>query len=109
MFEADARPASEGHQVRQQKTIGRFDLVLVRFRFFLIARAGWMPGEGQRHVQSAPVVPSTAPLLGPGSLGLRGLAVIEEETRITFQSAKERSVREDPRCTDKVTCPLCTS
>ena len=47
VFEADDRVSPERHEVGQQKSVRRFDLVLVISRFQLIARAHRMARKRQ--------------------------------------------------------------
>src|SRR4051812_11758805 len=84
MLEADARVLTEWKQIRQQEAIGRFDLVFFRLRFLRRLRAARMSRERQRHVLSAPVIASAAPLLRSRRLPLRRLTIIKEKSRIPF-------------------------
>src|SRR5205085_11220789 len=65
--------------------------------------------EGQRHIQTAPVVSTAAPLLRPRPLSLRRQAVIEEEPRIALQRAQTGAVGEYPRCTHQMPRPCCAA
>ena len=96
VFEADHGVFSEGHQVGQQESISRLDFVFLVLRLFLVARAQRMAGERQRHVQSTPVIPSSAPFLGAGAISLRRLAVIEEKARVTFQRVEIGAIGKNP-------------
>src|ERR1700691_2934359 len=109
MFEVNDRMLSEWHQVGEQETIGGLDLVFFVHSKLYATCAHRMAYEGQSHVQTAPIVPTAAPFFGPGTLRLRGKAVIEEEPRIAFKGSQVRMVREDERCAGKVPRPLVRS
>src|SRR5260370_40910553 len=59
VFETNESILSEWHQVGEQKTIGRLDLVVGAHGLLGTLGAYRMPGERKRHVQTAPIV-STA-------------------------------------------------
>ena len=84
MFQVNDCLLSEGHQVGEQKAIGGLDLVFFVYGKLCAACAHRMADEGQGHVQTAPIVPTAAPLFGARTLRLRRKAVIEEEPRIAF-------------------------
>src|ERR1043166_7309713 len=81
VFELNDRALAEGEQVSQQKTVGRFNSVLVIFRLLVVARAGRVPGKRKSHVSAAPVIAAAAPFLSAGAVGLRRLAVVKKEAR----------------------------
>src|SRR5678816_4913161 len=65
-----------------------------------------MPCEGKRHIQTTPVITSTAPFLGAGALGLGSLAVIKEKSRISLKCVEHGPVRENERSADEVPRPV---
>src|SRR5437868_532242 len=95
VFQLDASVLAEGHQVREQEAVSRFDLVFVFLGCFGIGGADRVADERQSHVASAPIVAATAPFLGARAVGLRCLAVIKEEPGVAFQRVQDRSVGED--------------
>src|ERR1035441_402638 len=109
MFEADYGIPAERHKVCQEKPVSGFYLVLLVLRLLGAARAGGMPGEGQRHVLAAPIISAPAPFLGAGTLRLRRLAVVEEEPGIAFQRAEHRAVGEYPGSAHQMTGPIATA
>src|SRR6266540_4827036 len=82
------------------------DLALVVRRLFPIARAHRMTGKGQRHVQSAPIIPAATPLFGARAVSLRRLAVVEIEARVAFERAEVVLVGEDEGRADKTARPV---
>src|SRR6266849_5075569 len=92
VFEADDGVSPERHEVGQQKSVRRFDLVLVISRFQLIARAHGMAGKRQRHVLSSPIIAAPAPFLGAGAVSLRREAVVEEEPWITLKRVQRGAI-----------------
>ena len=98
--------ASERHQVGEQEAISGFDFIFVVLRLLHVARADGMSGEGQRHVESAPIIAAAAPFFRSGALSLRRLAVVEEKARITFQRAEIGAIGKDPRRSDKIARPI---
>src|SRR5260370_6759816 len=65
-----------------------------------------MSGKRQCHVAAAPVAGAAVPLFGTGPVSLRREAVVEEESRVAFESAEIRPVRENDRCADEVSGPF---
>jgi len=95
VLQLNARVLSEGHQIRQQKAISRFDFVLFAGGCLGVLRARGMARERESHILTTPVIPAAAPFFRAGALRLRCAAVIEEEPRIAFQCVEHRGVRED--------------
>ena len=106
VFEADDGVAAERHQVGQEEPVGGLDLVLLVLGLLGAARADGMAGEGQGHVLAAPIIAAAAPFLGAGAVGLRRLAVVEEEPRVAFQRVEHGPVGEDPRGADEMSGPI---
>src|SRR5260370_35247996 len=65
-----------------------------------------MSGKRQCHVAAAPVAGAAVPLFGTGPVSLRREAVVEEGSRVAFESAEIRPVRENDRCADEVSGPF---
>ena len=93
VFELDAGILAERHQVGEEEAIGGFDVVLGTHGVLGAFGARGMAGEGQRHVEAAPIVSAAAPFFGAGALGLRRPAVVEEEARIAFERVEHGVVR----------------
>src|SRR6266571_1689640 len=106
VFEADDRVSPERHEVGQQKSVRRFDLVLVISRFRLAARAHRMARKRQRHVLSPPIIAAPAPLLGAGAVSLRREAVVEEEPRITLKRVQRGPIGKHPGIADEMAGPI---
>ena len=106
VFEANDRAFAKGHQVGQEKPIRRFNFVLVILGFLFVARADRVTDERQRHVAATPIIAATTPFLGPSAAGLRRLAVVEEEARITFERVQHGAMRKNPRGADEVARPV---
>ncbi len=106
MLEADAGVAAERHQVGEQKAIGRLDFVLGVLGRGRVRRADRMAGKRQGHGLATPIVAAAAPFLGPGSLCLWRLTVVEEETGITFQRAELGVFGKDERSADEMARPV---
>src|ERR1043165_5079605 len=70
MFEPDERVLSERHKIGEQKSIRRFNFVLIIFGFLKIFRAARMSGKWQRHVAATPIIAATAPFFRAGSVSL---------------------------------------
>src|SRR5439155_23705700 len=106
VLESDYCPPAKGHQISQQKTISRFDLVLVVLRFGFIARPDRVAGEGQGHVAPAPVIPAAAPFLRARAVGLRRSTVVEKEPRVAFQRVQSCAMGKYPRGADQAAGPF---
>src|SRR5438876_2218343 len=102
VFEPDERAFAKGHQVGEQKAVGRFNFVLIVLRLALIARADRVTGKGQAHIASSPVISTTAPLFRAGAVGLRRLAVVKKEARVAFERVQHGVMGKNPRCPDEV-------
>ena len=96
VFEADQGVLAERHEIGQEKAISRLDHV-----FFVLRRA-WAGGargvsyEGEGHVAFAPVIAAAAPFLRASALGLRGQAVVEEKSRVSFERGEFCAMGENP-------------
>src|SRR6266404_9928964 len=106
MFKADDCPLAKGHQIRQQKPVCRFDLVVFVLRLAFTASAGRVAGKWQSHVASTPVISAPAPFLCPRSVSLRCSTVIKEKTRVALQRIQRGAMRENPRSADETAGPL---
>src|SRR6266852_8032024 len=106
VFEADDRVSPKRHEVGQQKSVRRFDLVLFISRFRLVARAHGMARKRQRHVLSPPIVAAAAPFLGAGAVSLRRETVVEEESRITLERVQRGAIRKSPGSAHEMTGPI---
>src|SRR6266404_2308870 len=106
MFEANKGVLAEGHQIGQQKTVARLDLVQVVLRFLRAACTHRMPGKGQRHIAPTPVISSPGPFFCAGPLGLRRLAVIKEKPRISLERVQDRAVGENKGSAYKAPRPV---
>src|SRR5215467_9198765 len=82
------------------------DLVLFIFGLLQVARAHRMPRKRERHVQSSPIIAATAPFLGSGAVGLRGLTVVEEESGIAFERGELVAVGEDEGSANETAGPV---
>src|SRR5436190_6879930 len=109
VLETDERVLAEWHHIAEKETIGGFDFVFLAFGLGGFARAGGMANERKRHVLAAPIVAAAAPFFGASALGLRGLAVVEEKSRVTFESVENRAVGENPGRAHELTGPIATA
>src|SRR6185312_3632495 len=109
MLQANNGILSERHQIRKQKTVAGFNLVLAIESRLRRSRADGMAHERQCHIEPAPIIAAAAPLFGPGALRLRRQAVIKKEPRIALQSSQISGVRKDERCAGKMSGPISAS
>src|SRR5262249_53684282 len=97
---------TEGKQVGEQKTVSRFDFILVVFGLFFIARPNGVTSKWKCHVAPTPIVASPSPFFCASSISLRRLAVIEEKPRIAFERVEIRAVRKNKRRAYEIAGPI---
>src|ERR1700722_15128040 len=88
MFKTNRCVPPERHQIGEKKAICRLDFILLARGALATLCSYRVSNQGQRHIQAAPIVSASAPLLRTRTLCLRCKTVIEEEARIAFQRSQ---------------------
>src|SRR5947207_3714111 len=105
MFQTNEGVFVEGHQVGQQETVSRFNLVELALGFLRIAGADRMSGKSQCHIFSPPIISPATPLFSPGPLSLRCAADFKEQARIPLHRGENRVVGKNEGSADKTPRP----